>query len=560
MPTITIDKSDLERLAGKSYDLPELQTVLEYAKAEVKAEGDELRVQLKDTNRPDLWCCEGLARAIKGYRESAHPDYAFFASEDTGDRAIQVDAALEQIRPYVAGFVTRGFAINDETLKQLIDTQKRLSENYGRGRAAIAIGIYDASDLVYPIRYEAADPDAISFQPLESDSVMSLRSILNDHPMGQAYAHLLEGNTRFPLLRDARDEVLSMPPVINSSTLGRVKVGDSHLFVEATGTELDLILHAISIFAVNFADRGATVEPVAVDYQYDTPRGTTVVTPVDLGRAIEAPYQTIEKMAGTKVAADDAEVALIRMGYREVELLDEVVRVVPPPYRDDLMHPVDVIEDIIIAIGYEAFEPEMPCDFTIGKAAPVEDRADRFRHLMVGAGFQEVFLPILGSTEDRTSRMRDPDGSIVEISNPMSEYYSSVRSSLIPGLLRVEERSRRSIYPHRVFEVGEVARFDETENHGTRTDIVLASMEAMEDANLSGVQSYLEALAYYLHFEYELRPIEHPTYLPGRAGEIVSGGTSYGIIGEIHPEVLHNWGIAVPVSVFEVDTKIGNSP
>ena len=103
MPTISVIKSDLERLAGQTYKLPELEEALEYAKAEVKAEGDELRIQLKDTNRPDLWCTEGLARAIKGYRETQFDAYAFFTEGDS-DLTITVDPRLEHIRPFVAGF------------------------------------------------------------------------------------------------------------------------------------------------------------------------------------------------------------------------------------------------------------------------------------------------------------------------------------------------------------------------------------------------------------------------------------------------------------------------
>ncbi|MCZ6635288.1 MAG: phenylalanine--tRNA ligase subunit beta, partial [bacterium] len=216
----------------------------------------------------------------------------------------------------------------------------------------------------------------------------------------------------------------------------------------------------------------------------------------------------------------------------------------------------DLVEDVIVAIGYETFEPEMPKDFTLGKAAPIEDLSDRFRNLMVGSGFQEIFLPILCSAEDQTTQMRTPDAAIVQISNPMSENYSAVRASLLPGLLQVESASRRAIYPHHIFEVGEVAVLSPEDNYGTRTEIHLGALEASDEANLSGIQSYLEALAYYFGFEYALHPIEHPTFLPGRAGEIQVHNIPFGLIGEIHPEVLETWGITYPTSVFEINIQI----
>ena len=555
MPTISIIKSDLERLAGQEYDLPTLETALEYAKAEVKIEGNELRVQLKDTNRPDLWCTEGLARALKGYRETKFDPYAFFSAATDSDRSIIVDPALEHIRPYVAGFECRGLALDDDALLQLIETQERLADNYGRGRSSIAIGIYDASQIAYPIRYDAVSPDT-RFVPLESETEMSLSQILTNHPAGQTYGHILEGYQKYPLLLDARDGVLSMPPIINSAMLGRVEVGDSSLFVEATGTLLDHVLHTIAIFASNLADRGGEILPVTVIYPYDTPRGRSIQCPYDVTEPMAADLSQILSTAGTELSQAQITTALTRMGYRSIEVAEGKVTALSAPYRDDLLHPVDMIEDIIVAVGYETFDPILPRDFTIGKSAPIEKLSDRVRNLMVGSGFQETFLPILGSVENQTTRMMNENAPVVIISNPMSEHYGCARCSLIPGLLRVEETSRRAPYPHNLFEVGEVALKDPDEHYGTRTDTRLAAMVASEEANLSGIQSYLEAIAYYFSFKYEIRTIENPSYLPGRIGEVVKDGVSFGLIGELHPQVIDAWSLAVPISVFEVDLAI----
>ena len=560
MPTITVIKEDLDRLAGQVYSLPELETALEVAKAEVKEEGDgRLRIQLKDTNRPDLWSSEGLARLLKGYREGRHPTYDFFEENGTTEREIVVDPALKDIRPYIAAFACEGIQVDGAALEQLIEAQEKLCDNYGRGRSAVAIGIYDASDIVYPVRYDAVDPNTTRFIPLEFDVEMDLRQILRDHPTGRTYAHLLEGFGRFPLIRDSRGEVLSMPPIINSQTLGRVEAGDACLFCEATGTEIDAILLSMAVMAVNMADRGGKIHPVVVRYPYDTPRGREVRCPADITEHLVAKFDHIREVIGGNLPAEKILAALNAMGYREIALQEKAIRARPAPYRDDILHPVDLIEDVVIAIGYDNFEPEMPHDFTVGKAAPAEDLSDRFRELMVGCGFQEIFLSILSSREDLTSRMRTPDAPIVEIANPMSEYYSAARGSLLPGLLRVEGASRRAIYPHRVFEVGEVAVIVPEENYGTRTDIRLAALDASAEANLSGIQSFLEAVAYHLGFEYTLNPVHHPTFLPGRAGEICMNGKPYGIIGEVHPEVLDAWGIAVPVSAFEVNIDIAES-
>ncbi|MDP6039608.1 MAG: hypothetical protein QGG64_13750 [Candidatus Latescibacteria bacterium] len=200
----------------------------------------------------------------------------------------------------------------------------------------------------------------------------------------------------------------------------------------------------------------------------------------------------------------------------------------------------------------------MPRDFTVGKAAPQEDLSDKFRNLMVGSGFQEVYLPILCSQKEQSVDMNNPNADIVSISNPMSENYSALRGALLPGLLKTESASRRAVYPHRFFEVGEVAVHDPDVNYGTRTNIHLGALEASDEANLSGIQSYLEVLAYYFHFEYTITPVDHPTFLPGRAGEICIDNKSFGLIGEVHSTVLETWGINYPTSVFEVNIQIAD--
>lgn len=558
MPTITVDKPDFERLARQVYSSESLSVALETAKAEIDAEeGDTLRIQLKDTNRPDLWSAEGLARLLKSHRENVQPEYSFFATSGVSDeREVIVDPALRNIRPYIAAFVCEGIAIDDAALDALIEAQEKLADGYGRGRSVVAIGIYDASDIVYPVRYDAVDPDATAFVPLEFESEMSLRQILSDHPTGRTYAHLLEGKDKFPLIRDSRGEVLSMPPVINSQSLGRVEAGDTFLFCEATGPELDAILLSMAIMAVNMADRGGRIYPVTVRYPYQTPRGQVLTCPYDLTEPLAVDVDEIYKVVGSHVSMGQIQTALNAMGYRDIDVRDRSIKVRPAPYRDDILHPVDVVEDVVIGVGYEAFDPEMPRDFTVGKAAPEEDLADRFRNLMVGCGFQEVFLPILCSEKEQTVDMNNPDARIISISNPMSENYSAIRGSLLPGLLKAEATSRRALYPHRIFEVGEVGVLAPEEDYGTRTDIHLCALEASDEANLSGVQSYLEVLSYYFNFEYTIAPIDHPTFLPGRSGEIRIGERVYGLIGEVHPSVLEIWGINYPVSTFEVDIRI----
>ena len=66
MPTIEASKKDLERLIGKKFTIPGLEEALMYVKGELDGQdGDALKIDVKETNRPDLWSSEGIAREIK---------------------------------------------------------------------------------------------------------------------------------------------------------------------------------------------------------------------------------------------------------------------------------------------------------------------------------------------------------------------------------------------------------------------------------------------------------------------------------------------------------------
>jgi phenylalanyl-tRNA synthetase beta chain len=365
----------------------------------------------------------------------------------------------------------------------------------------------------------------------------------------------LAGQSRLPLLRDADHRPLSFPPIINSREIGEVLVGDDELFVEVTGTDAAMVVLTLNIFAVNLADRGAAIQPIAVRYPYETPFGKRVVTPRDIGRPRVIQIETIERALGQELGAMVVKEALEAYGYH-VSTGKQSVTVKLPPYRQDLMHAMDVVEDVAMSLGYGAFSPEMPSQFTVGGLSRIEQLSDRARELMVGLGFQEIISNILGSPDHYRDAMRLEGtewGKMVEVRNVMSSSFSCLRQWMIPSLLRVEAASARSFYPHRLFEAGEVAIFDSAHDVGSRTETVLGAMIAHAAAHFSEIHSCLDACLYYLGKTYGLEPIPHPSFLDGRVGTIVVSGTSIGLIGEIHPEVLERWQIAMPVVAFEVN-------
>jgi phenylalanyl-tRNA synthetase beta chain len=296
---------------------------------------------------------------------------------------------------------------------------------------------------------------------------------------------------------------------------------------------------------------------VSIKYPYATTLGETIVTPMDMAQATPLPKDVIEAALGDVLEPREIEDALRSYGYHMTTARGKS-SVKLPPYRNDLMHVVDLVEDVAISRGYDSFVPVMPSQFTVGALSAVEDLSDRIRDLMVGLEFQEVMSNLLGSRSDLVDRMRLAGSAwdrLVDVDNVMVQTYSSLRQWMIPSLLRVEEASSRAFFPHRIFEVGEVALKDLSDESGTRTAMMLGALIAHAKANFSEIHSCLDLLMFYLGIAYRLEPIQHPSFLDGRAGRILLDDLSAGVVGELHPEVLEAWQVLMPCVAFEVEIE-----
>ncbi|OHD20568.1 MAG: phenylalanine--tRNA ligase subunit beta [Spirochaetes bacterium GWB1_66_5] len=559
MPKIECSERTLFGLLGRKLERKELEELLPAAKAELDDwAGGVLKIELNDTNRPDLWSGAGLARQLRVYLGGQAPEYPFVSSasvsRDFGGRTLLVDEGLRRIRPYSVAFLADGRPIGEDLLKELIQSQEKLCWNYGRKRSSIAMGVMRGEQVKFPVRFQAADPDKTSFVPLDFDRPLTLRQILKEHPKGVEFGPLIAGFPRFPHLVDAEGRTLSMPPVINSAHLGSVKVGDTRLFVELSGTDLDSLLTACAIMACDLSDAGYAILPVKVIYPYDTPHGREIVTPFHFQKPVDMDLAGAARLLGRAIKTQEAEGALRRMGLA-VKRKGEIFTVTPPVYRNDFLHPVDVVEELMIGCGMDSFQPVWPEDFTVGRLTESGLFGRRVRDLLVGLGYQEMIYNYLGSWRDLVERMNLDGGQVVEIANPMSESYELVRNSALPGLLASEAASSNAAYPHRIFEIGKVAVVDERENYGSRTFSSLALLYADREAGYNHVRSHLSSMGYYLSRDIGVREAQDPRFIAGRGGELLYKGRAIGIIGEIHPAVLDAWGIQMPCAALELDLE-----
>jgi len=557
MPTIDIKKHDLDGLIGKKLSLETLEKHLMLAKAELKEylpETDDLKVELSDSNRPDLWSAEGIARQIRIFLSGKPEASPYFQHGRKVTREIRVAKGMKAVRPFIAACTASGMRMTSDVLAQMIQSQDKLAEIFGRKRSTVSIGIYELDKIAFPVDYRLAEPSSVSFTPLGMDRKLTLAEILEQHPKGIAYGSIVKPFDQYPVLTDSLGRVLSFPPIINSTEIGEVKPTTRSVLIEVTGTDLRMTVLTLNILAASFYDRGADIEPVKVVYPYATELGKSVAFPYDTSVKMKVPLETFSAGLGENVSLIDVKKQLSAYGHR-VTSSSGAVTVVAPPYRDDIMHPMDLVEDYAISRGYGSFLPVMPQQFTVGSLSALELLSDTVRGNMVGSGFQEIMSNILCSREELEDTL-SPEEKLVEVANPMSLAYSVLRNRVVPSILSVETASSKAFYPHRIFEVGEVAVLDPAHNMGTRTDLLLAALISHPTANFSEMHSFLDILLYYLGIEYKLDPAEHPLYLPGRCGRINASGREAGFIGELRPEVLERRQITMPSAAFEISLDI----
>ncbi|HOS34336.1 MAG TPA: phenylalanine--tRNA ligase subunit beta, partial [Treponemataceae bacterium] len=542
MPKIEVNEKLFFNLLGTTLDYDELEARLTCGKAELDEKPDAtlpeaertIKIELNDTNRPDLWSTAGIARQLRQHAKltvrGAKPvDYRSFFSTaekacDSGNRVVTVDPGLKDIRPFMTAFVISGKPIDEPMLLDIIQTQEKLCWNYGRKRRSISMGIYRSANITWPVHYTAVDPDTTSFVPLACTEPMTCRQILTDHPKGKEYGWILQDMPKFPLLIDDKKEVLSMAPIINSATLGAVQVGDADLLVEMTGTDMPTLTLATSIVACDFADAGYTILPVRVEHPYDTGFGKTITTPYYFQEPTKASLATINRLLGSNLTADEAKYALERMGC-SLSIDGDILTVRPPEYRNDFLHEVDVMEDVMMGMTVEYFTPTKPHDFTIGRLTPVTLYSRKVKNLMVGMGYQEMIFNYLGSGKDYIEKMNiagtDAGNAVIEISNPMTENFQFVRPSILPSLLAAEAVSGNAVYPHKIFEAGKVAFRCEEENTGTRTRQYLGFLTASNNANFNDMASEVSTLLYYLDHEYTVVESQDPRFIAGRQASVL---------------------------------------
>lgn len=545
---LTIRKERFWTLLGRSMDDNSLTELLHDLGLDIEEISEEsFRVEY-NPNRPDYSSPVGVARAARGILglEVGAPRYRLKPPKVS----VKVDPKLWDIRPYIVSAVVKGLELGLEELEELIAMQEDLHWVLGRDRRKVSIGLHNFDAVKPPFYYRAVGGRDVEFVPLGDWRRMTPEEILSKHEKGVKYAHIIRDKPLYPMLMDSRGEVLSFPPIINS-ILTELSEETRNIFIDITGTDFDAISYALNILTTTLEEMGGKVEQVRIKYNYkDMPK--TIVTPNYRMKKWKIKLDYINEVLGLEIGIREAARALRKMRHN-AKISEGVLTVTPPPYRVDIMHPIDLVEDVAMGLRYGVLEPKQPETLTYGSLHVLTRLEEVVRSTMLGLGYTEVMNFTLTNEENEYARMGVKPHPHVKLMNPVSKEYSIVRTWLLPSLMRNLSYNKRNLYPQRLFEVGDVVHPDENLPEKARRILRLGCVTCHADASYSEIKSVTEEILRNLMIDdWSVKPFDGKPFLEGRAAQIIRGEKVLGVMGEIHPEVLENWGLEMPAAGLEL--------
>ncbi|MBS3169113.1 phenylalanine--tRNA ligase subunit beta [Candidatus Woesearchaeota archaeon] len=542
MPTITINKQVFEQLVGKILPLEELKDRISMLGTDLeKIENNEITVEIFP-NRPDMLSEQGFARAFSSFI-GIKTGLQKYHVKESGCKVI-VDSSVT-MRPYTACAIVKNLTLDDERIRQIMQIQEKLATTHGRNRKKSAYGIYPLENISFPINYIAHDPKNIKFKPLGFETEVCAAAVPELHPKGKAYKHLTEGWKEYPFFIDAKNKVMCMLPFTNSDDTGKVDEKTKNVFVECTGTDLRNVEVALNMITTALADMGGEIYSVEVVYS-----DKMVITPKLQPKKMLVDLSYINRLLGLLLKDTEIAVLFERMGYGW-----ENGSVLIPAYRADILHQVDLAEDIAIAYGYENFKETIPNVATIGEEDPFEVFARKIREVLVGLRLLETKNYHLSTKEDLVEKMQIGENKTLPLKNALGEH-NHLRNWIIPNLLRVLTDNQHHQYPQNLFEIGRTFVANKKTETGIEEKEHLAVMLCHEKVDFTEIRQILDALFSALGLEYAVKEMEHPSFIRGRIGMICCRNQELGLIGEFAPSVLASWGLLMPAVGFELDLEM----
>ncbi|MBS3083298.1 phenylalanine--tRNA ligase subunit beta [Candidatus Pacearchaeota archaeon] len=535
MTNIIFSRKEFEKHIKITPEIQERITLFGTPLENVSQENVEIEVL---SNRPDLISLEGFMRSFKKFLGKEPGLKKYDIKKPEKNYRVYVDKLVKEIRPYVSCAIIKNISLNEEKLKDIINLQEKLALTLGRNRKKIAIGIYPLDKITFPLYYTSKEPKDIKYTPLGADRELTADEILMLHPTGRKYEHLLKNQRRYPIFIDSDKKIISMPPIINSELTGRVDTKTKDLFIECTGTDKNVIEKTLIIIATSLAELEGNI------YQVEIIDKEKYNTPILTNQKIKISLQNVNKLLGLNLTENQISQLLAKMGHNYKNGVAEIA-----PWRIDILHEVDLIEDIAIAYGYNNFSPEIPNISTSGQESKESIIKRKISEILIGLELLEISTYHLIKPEE-VENYNTKDA--LELLDSKSEY-KYLRPNLLIPILRISSENKDAEYPQKLFEIGRVFNKNvQKENGIEENDNLILSISP---ANATEIKKHLDYLFKMLDLEYSIKEITKPHLIDGRTCAILLNNRPIGYFGEVHPNTLRKQGIQMPIALAEISLE-----
>jgi phenylalanyl-tRNA synthetase beta chain len=540
MPVVEFPIEDISRIFS-DYDLEYVLNMLPFIGLDLEHQDDKnIRLEYSP-NRPDFSTFYGISRALKGLlgKEVGIPEFEVHANNNN---LINVDPSVSEIRPYIVGMVAKDHKLSNKTIKQIVSMQEDLHNGLGRRRSKASIGFHNLDNVNFPLEYTTMEN--LSFIPLDHSSELTLTEILSNTEQGKKFGKLLKDSS-YPVLRDSKGNVISLPPIINSEST-RIRDGVKNLFVEVTGVDKKAVYNVLDNITVTLADIGFKLETVI--RQQGNSRDTFNANLNTTLSNIKTDY--INKALGLTLTSEDLIDCLRKCRLDATPNDSNSINCMIPSYRIDIFGAIDIVEEVAIGYGLYNIEPSLPKSRLYGNKSRQNYFFDKIRQAMIGMGLIENINFILSNKDIHFKKMNLSGTNFFTVNNSKSDEHDILRKSLLPSLLYSLSKNIHEEYPQKLFEIGPIFGREEAKFEKWS----LSCVSAFNGVTFSEIRAILQSLMEVcFNAKFETKQSGNLSFVKGRSADILYNGNVIGQIGEISPLLIDSFKIKMPVAAFELD-------
>jgi phenylalanyl-tRNA synthetase beta chain len=518
----------------------------------------ELKIEIT-AEKYDLISTLGISRAINYFANFKKTMPKFIIEKAEKTEKVIVNKNLENVRPFTTCFLVSNLKLDEEKLSNLIDIQEKIHMSFGRNRKKAAIGIYPKKNIQFPIHFKAYEKKDINFRPLFSETKLSFEKILTQNEAGIKYKHLVKDLKTIPIFADSKNQILSMPPIINSFDMGVVKTTDTDLFVEVSGFNIELLDKLSKILAVEFYEMGATIKSLKVEYDYSDLKNYELNLN---SKTHKISLNYINKLIGINLKENDIEKLLNKQMYNLINLEkkenDIILEIEIPPFKMDVWSVCDIADDLARAYGYNNILPKQSNIKSSGKTLKFSKFVKQIRNSLIGLGFLELYTYLLTNKKTQFENMgiEENKENFVELKNCVEQGTNMTRISILPEHLISLNINRKNSYPQKIFEVGMTIIPNKNKDTGAKNSEKLCVEIADSSSNYTKIKEVFNTINNLFDLNLKTQEENFTFLIEGRSAKILLNDICVGEIGEVAPKILSNFGLLTPISFLEIDLRL----